>query len=91
MQDTVLTNSLQVATGRQQCKEEWMEKHMKLFRMYHQDGRSWELTAKGRRPREGRPPHGRRIQAASLISKGLPTGPQGQIGALVPYGAHDSY
>jgi hypothetical protein len=48
------------------------------------------LTAKGRRPREGRPPHGRRIQAASLISMGLPTGPQGQIGAPVPYGARDS-
>jgi hypothetical protein len=48
-------------------------------------------TAKGHHQQEGRPPRGRRIQAASLISKGLPIGHQGQIGALVPYGAHDNY
>jgi hypothetical protein len=50
-----------------------------------------ELTAKGRHRQEGHHPPGRRIQAASLISWGLPTGPQGQIDALTLYVVHDSY
>jgi hypothetical protein len=47
-----------------------------------------ELTAMGHRQLEGHRPLCQQIQAASLISKGLPTGPQGQIDAPPHYEVH---
>ena len=82
MQETLFTNSLH-STSCSKFKKEInkTESDEELF---------IELTAMGHHQLKGHRPLHRQIQAASLISKGLPTGPQGQIDAPPRYEVHHS-
>jgi hypothetical protein len=83
MQDTLFTNSLHIK-GPTNVRERTKKRRTGIYQVL------LELTATGHHQQEGHHPLDQHMQAASLISKGLPTGLQGQIDTPPHYGVHHS-